>query len=277
MPRPRADTRQRCLGQHFLASREVLGKIIAAAAPQAEDVVLEVGPGSGALTRALAPRVRRMVAVEKDRLLCGSLREALEREGMANVSLVCGDILRLYPDALNLPARFRVVANIPYYLTSRLIRILLEREPRPKMIHLMVQHEVAERIVASPPKMNLLALAVQLYGTPVICFRVPPSAFSPQPNVASAFIAITAIGKFRGSRRDEKTFFTVLRAAFQAKRKTMENSLAQNLGRSKSLVAAILRQHRLAGRRPESVTIAEWVALARDLTPLVNDRDHSHG
>ncbi len=149
------------LGQHFLISSEVLKKIISAAELSPQDTVLEIGPGTGVLTRAMADCGARIIAVEKDERLAAMLEDECKRRGMASVRIIRGDILKIPFARLGLPPHYRVVANIPYYLTGRLIRRLLEAAPPPRDILLMVQVEVAERITAKPPHMNLLALAVQ--------------------------------------------------------------------------------------------------------------------
>ncbi len=277
------------MGQRFLISRPVLERIIAAAGLKPTDTVLEIGAGRGELTRALAERAGRVIAVEKDPRLAEALERELSHRSVSdsgqrtrqvntddrrhllnapsgeNVTIIRGDILKLFPEALPLPNRYRVIANIPYYLTSRLIRRLLEAERPPKDILIMVQREVAERITARPPHMNLLALSVQAYGKPEILFPIPAQAFRPPPSVDSAFIRIGNIRKdfFREQGLDERKFFAILRAAFQGKRKTLENSLARNANLSKSKVADALGKLNLSGKRPEALGLEDWVKLAR--------------
>ncbi|MBI4132750.1 MAG: ribosomal RNA small subunit methyltransferase A [Candidatus Sungbacteria bacterium] len=255
------------MGQRFLVSAEVLRKIIAASKLSPEDTVLEIGAGFGTLTIELARRAKRVIAVEKDPRLIPALEKNLRDRNISNVTIVAGDILKLFPDKLPLPKTYRVIANIPYYLTSRLIRVLLESDRHPADIFLTVQKEVAERITAAPPRMNLLALAVQAYAEPKILFTVPPSAFSPQPQVDSALIRITNIGKqfFIRQWLDERMLFAILRAAFRGKRKTLENSLSQNLKLPKPLVSRILVAQGLPGKRPEMLSLAEWSRLIRAL------------
>lgn len=171
---------------------------------------------------------------------------------------------------LGLPRGYRVVANIPYYLTARLLRLLLTGEHQPRDMLLMVQREVAERIVARPPRMNLLALSVQAYGDPKIIFDVPRSAFSPRPKVDSAFIRIGNINKefFTSRAIDEEKFFTVLRAAFRGKRKVLENTLSKNLKLPKLAVAEVLASLTFSGKRPEELSPAEWGKLVRAIGRL---------
>ncbi|MDP3727591.1 MAG: 16S rRNA (adenine(1518)-N(6)/adenine(1519)-N(6))-dimethyltransferase RsmA [bacterium] len=259
------------LGQHFLTSPAVLAKIIAAAKLSPDETVLEVGPGTGVLTRALAARARRVIAVEKDAELCRSLGDNLKKEGVSNVRLIRGDILKIPLEDLALPERYAVVANIPYYLTSRLIRTLLESRHPPTRMLLMVQREVADRICTRPPKMNLLALSVQAYGKPKILFRVPALAFSPSPEVDSAFIEIGNINAsfFTNHRISPEFFFRTARAAFQGKRKMLENSISHNLKLPKASVREALVVLRLSKKRPEELAAEDWARLYRALGPEV--------
>lgn len=281
----RPSGKHRRLGQHFLRDRGVRDRIIAAARLGREDTILEIGAGRGELTLALAPRVRRVVAVEKDPRLAAALAAALAHRGLGNVTVVTGDILKLFPGEpdsesssllpgkLALPAHYRVVANIPYYLTSRLIRRLLESPHPPAEIILMVQREVAERLTARPPRMNLLAISAQLYGEPEMLFAVPRAAFSPQPWVDSALISIRSISPrtLRRAGLSAGEFFRVVRAGFAGRRKTIANALARGLVAPKDEIAALLRRAGVdAARRSETLTIGEWFSvtrLIREMTP----------
>lgn len=250
------------MGQNFLVSRHILEKIIAAAGCSPEKIILEIGPGLGALTLELARHCGKVVAVEKDPRLVVLLEKKLAEEKIANVKIIRGDILKIDFSDLGLGNHYSVVANIPYYLTSRLIRMLLEHHNPPGKIFLMIQKEVAERIVAKPPRMNLLALSVQANAKPEILFLVPANAFSPKPRVDSAFIRISGIGKkLFASPAEEKIFFEIARAAFGGKRKTLDNSLAHNLKIPKIRVTEILKKSSLAGRRPEALGLNEWSKL----------------
>lgn len=266
------------MGQRFLRSRSVLRKIIAAADLKPTDVVLEIGPGTGTLTRALAERAGQVITVEKDERLFQLLDEQLKKEGIANVHLIHGDILKIpleklvvhflrswkyYNKSTEAP-RYRVVANIPYYLTSRLIRRLLEAEHPPKDILLMVQKEVAERITAKPPRMNLLALSVQAYGRPEIVAPVPASAFSPRPKVDSAIIRISEISNvfFREHRITARNFFATAKTGFHHKRKVLVNSLAKTFGDKPAAAAALRACGLRPNARPEELSPREWARLA---------------
>ena len=179
----RADKR---LGQNYLQDASALEKIVEAAEIQKTDIVLEVGPGLGSLTHYLSISAHQVVAVELDPKLVSVLQNILRP--YANVRLIHGDILNLTPKELGLPADYLVAANIPYNITSAIIRHLLESQPKPRRIVLTVQKEVAERICAKPPNMSLLALSVQVYGTPHIMARIPADAFFPAPKVDSAVV-----------------------------------------------------------------------------------------
>ena len=255
------------LGQHFLVSRPVLRKIVAAADLQPSDTVLEIGPGLGALTTALARRAERVIAVEKDAHLANMLEPRLERAGITNVTLITGDILKIPLSDLNLPDPYRVVANIPYYLTSRLIRRFLESNPPPASMLLMVQREVAERIAARPPRMNLLALSVQAYGRPTIIAAVRAGAFSPRPGVQSAILEISEISTrfFAAHHISPAELFAVARAAFNQRRKLLANSL-QRLAAGKTGALAAIKTAGLAkSARPEELSLEEWARLTRTL------------
>lgn len=251
------------LGQHFLTSVSVLEDILSVVEDLSTLPVLEVGPGEGALTRMLAKKFPRVIAVEKDERLAGTLAASLKKEGIQNVTLITGDILERFPDDLPLPKRYVVIANIPYYLTGRLIRALLESAHRPETMVLMVQREVAERITATPPHMNLLGLSVQAYGTPRIALRVPASAFTPPPKVDSAVIRVDRISDafFGDHAREPSLFFALLHAAFGGKRKILANSIATLAGSKTNAATAIAKAALPANARPETLTLADWARL----------------
>ena len=285
MPRIRPNP---LLGQRFLVSSAVLAKIIESAKLSSDDTLLEIGPGTGILTFELARRAREVIAVEKDSRLAAALAGELERRGITNVRLILGDILKIPLEKLvvhpprswekyNKPkvrergaVRYRVVANIPYYLTSRLIRVLLEAEHPPSDILLMVQKEVAERIVARPPKMNLLALSVQAYGRAEIICRVPASAFSPRPRVDSALIKISDISTafFHKHHISPHAFFALTRAGFSQKRKTLANSLARPYGGKPQTLKLIRAAGLGQSARAQELSLAAWARLARHMPGL---------
>ena len=176
------------LGQNFLIDETALRKISTAAEIQVDDLVLEIGPGLGSLTRHLATAARRVIAVELDEKIIPPLKHVLEP--FPHVQIIQGDILAQNPSTLLPESGYLVVANIPYYITSAVIRHLLETDNKPRRIVLTVQEEVARRICEAPPKMSLLALSVQVYGQPSLVARIPAGAFYPAPKVDSAVVRI---------------------------------------------------------------------------------------
>jgi 16S rRNA (adenine1518-N6/adenine1519-N6)-dimethyltransferase len=260
---------RKSLGQNFLVARGVLNQILAVAEVGAGDQVLEIGPGLGTLTRALAEYARRVVAVEVDRALVSALGEQLR--DCTNVEIVAGDILTLNVTALiqqgtqDCPAadrRYKVVANIPYNITSAVLRHLLEAEMRPDLIVLMVQKEVAQRITAQAGEMSLLSVSVQFYGLPRLMHHVPAGAFYPVPKVDSAIIRIDPHPELPLPDEQIEPFFRVVRAGFGQRRKQLRNSLAGGLGLSAIAVEQMMRQAGIAPeRRAQTLTIDEWINL----------------
>ncbi len=248
------------LGQSFLQENHALQRILHAAEIQAEDEVLEIGAGLGHLTRYLALQAKRVVAVELDERLFPILQTILAP--YANVQLIHGDILALAPgDLMSIPG-YLVVANIPYYITSALIRHLLEAEPRPRCLVLTVQREVAERICAGPGALSLLALSVQVYGQPTIVAQIPANAFYPPPKVSSAVVRIEVYPKPRIPAEKLSRFFTLIRAGFSQKRKTLRNALAAGLALPPSEAARRIQRAGLdPNRRAETLRLSEWEQL----------------
>ncbi|MDW8228052.1 MAG: 16S rRNA (adenine(1518)-N(6)/adenine(1519)-N(6))-dimethyltransferase RsmA, partial [Anaerolineales bacterium] len=226
------------LGQNFLHDENILAKIAAIAELSPNEEVLEIGPGVGNLTRHLARLAASVTAVELDVRLFPILQEVLS--SYPNVRLVQGDILALNPADLVSSQEYVVVANIPYYITSAILRHLLEKPRRPRRMILTVQLEVAERICAQPGEMSLLALSVQVYGYPSIAGRIPAGAFYPPPKVDSAILRIEIAAEpfLAPSLIDD--FFTLVRAGFSQKRKTLRNALAAGLNLPNASVEALL-------------------------------------
>jgi 16S rRNA (adenine1518-N6/adenine1519-N6)-dimethyltransferase len=255
------------LGQNYLVDESALCKIMAVAEVAGDEDVLEIGPGLGSLTRLLALAARSVVAVELDARLMPPLKEVLA--GFTNVSLVQGDILALNPaqlitrpDTLVARPEYLVVANIPYYITSALLRHLLEAERPPRRLVLTVQEEVARRICATPGDMSLLSLSVQLYGKPSVKARIPAGAFYPAPKVDSAVIRIDLFPAPCIPSPWLDTFFRLAKAGFSQKRKTLRNSLAGGMGWSTTQAAETLqRAGILPQRRAESLSLEEWRRL----------------
>lgn len=264
------------LGQNLLLNQTALEKIVAAAELHPDDIVLEVGAGLGTLTERLARDAGHVVAVELDERLMPVLQSVLS--GFDNVTLIQGDILALDPAALvgtathQHPAssiQYKVVANLPYYITSAVLRHLLEASLKPRRMVITVQREVAERIIAKPGQMSLLAVSVQFHGRPQLLFRIKPGSFYPPPGVESAVLQVDLHTTPPVSVEDTAAFFRVVRAGFAQRRKQLRNSLAAGLKRSPEEVAAKLRE---AGvdprRRAQTLTLEEWARVTRVLGDL---------
>ena len=251
------------LGQHFLVDGGVLEAIISAAELKPDDVVVEVGPGLGILTKELAQRAGGVVAIELDDKLAALLKKSLA--SFNNVTVVNGDVLKIELASLLEGRDYKVVANLPYYITSPVLRHFLEAEARPKAMVVMVQKEVAEAIAAGPGDMSLLSVSVQFYGKPEIITIVPPESFYPAPEVSSAILKIDVYPQPKVDV-DEKGFFETVRAGFAAPRKQLANSLAQGLGREKGEVLPFLQKAKIdPSRRAETLSIEEWATLWRVL------------
>ncbi len=247
------------LGQNFLVSPAGLQKVVAAAGLTADDAVLEIGPGVGSLTVLLAKQVRRVVAVELDERLRPPLEAVLRP--YPQVTLVFGDILKQDVAALMGHTPYKVVANIPYYITSAVIRHLLEAHSRPERLVLTVQREVAERIVARPPHMSLLALSVQVFGEARLAARLPAGAFYPRPQVDSAVVRVDMTPP-RVPEAHLDAFFRLAKAGFAQRRKTLRNALAAGLGWPTAQALALLEAAGIdPRRRAETLSLEEWAAL----------------
>jgi 16S rRNA (adenine1518-N6/adenine1519-N6)-dimethyltransferase len=255
------------LGQNFLLDETALDQVIAAADVTSQDVVLEIGAGLGSLTSRLAITARSVVAVEIDSSLVPALTQVVGQ--YSNVQVVQGDILALDPAQLVMQENYLVVANIPYYITSALIRHLLESDPPPTRLVLTVQEQVAERICADPGDMSLLALSVQVYGQPSIVARIPAGAFYPPPNVNSAVLRIDLFPSPLIPPDHLDLFFQLIRAGFSQKRKTLRNALSGGLHIPPSPVEALLKDaHIDPMRRAETLSLPEW----RQLTTLYRNQ-----
>jgi 16S rRNA (adenine1518-N6/adenine1519-N6)-dimethyltransferase len=254
------------LGQNFLKDKIILEKIIAAAELTPEEVVIEVGPGEGILTERLAEKAKIVLAIEIDHILAKKLQTKFRDR--PNIRIINADILSLnFPDFI---ARFglavsgyKVVANLPYYITSPILRLFLEAEIKPKELILMVQKEVAERIVAKPGKMSLLALSVQYYGLPALLFPVKNTSFDPIPAVDSAVIKIICHPQSQIPNATEtKSFFRLIRAGFCAKRKTLANNLSSSLHFEKKTVENKLQKINFpANVRSQELSLDDWKKL----------------
>lgn len=247
---------------------KALKKIVACADLTGKEQVLEIGAGLGSLTRLLAGHAQRVTAVEIDRKLIPVLTEVLSP--FDNVTIVEGDILELEPRKLVADAGYVVVANIPYYITSAIIRHLLENPPQPARLVLTMQREVADRICAEPGELSLLALSVQVYGTPCIAAEIPSSAFYPAPKVDSATLRVDLYEKPFLSPAQRGVFFRVIKAAFSQKRKMLRNTLAAGLHLSAEQATAVLTAAGIdPTRRAQTVDLVEWRTLVGEIEPIL--------
>jgi 16S rRNA (adenine1518-N6/adenine1519-N6)-dimethyltransferase len=251
------------LGQHFLIDGEVLSLIVATAELKPDDMIVEVGPGLGILTRELAQKAGDVVAIELDDNLAALLEKTLA--AYQNVTVINADVLKTEPKDIVKGRSYKVVANLPYYITSPVLRHFLETTVKPQAMVVMVQKEVAEAIAARPGDMSLLSVSVQFYSDPEIISIVPPESFYPAPEVSSAIVKINVYPK-PAVDVDEKGFFSTVRAGFAAPRKQLANSLAKGLGKEKALVLPFLQKASIdPSRRAETLTIEEWAGLFRAL------------
>ncbi len=262
------------LAQHFLIDEEVLKLITSAAELTPTDIVVEVGPGLGVLTRELAAQAGWVVAVEIDSKLAAMLRQTLA--SFDNISIINDDILGIapadlllepgirFPRAISRPSRYKVVADLPYYITAPVLRRFLEASVKPQSMVVMVQKEVAEAIAARPGRMSVLSVSIQFYGEPTIVGYVPARSFYPAPEVDSAILRIGVYPEPVVAVANEQSFFELVRAGFSASRKQAGNSLAQGLGLPKNEVLSLLEAADIAAqRRAETFTIHEWAQLWR--------------
>ncbi len=250
------------LGQHLLISRKALDAVVNAAELSPTDNALEVGAGHGALTVELAKRAGRVVAIEMDRDILPVLAETTAP--FPNVEIIPRDLLTVDLGAVFGGAPYKFVANLPYYITALILRRIFEARPRPTLMVVMTQREVAERMVAPPGDLSLLGLCVQFYGQPRIVAHVPASAFYPPPKVESAVVRIDLFRELPLDDAGRDLLFSLAHAAFGGKRKQIHNSLAQNLRLAPEQVARWLAASDIeAERRAQSLSLEEWLRLTR--------------
>jgi 16S rRNA (adenine1518-N6/adenine1519-N6)-dimethyltransferase len=252
---------KKSLGQNFLMHRQTAQRIVAAAALPENALVLEIGPGTGMLTKELLAAGHRVVAVEADNVLAPKLEEALRDEvKKGRLRVLHGDIREFDPKTMG--GDYHLVANIPYYITGEIIRQFLTAKEKPRSLTLLVQKEVAERI-AREKKESLLSLSVKAYGEPKYRFTVPRGAFQPAPNVDSAVLYIGSVGSgaFEGS---EEGFFEVLHAGFAHKRKRLAKNLSEKWG-AEAVLAAFRKLSIDENVRAEDLSLEHWLALSREM------------
>ncbi|MFZ2303220.1 MAG: 16S rRNA (adenine(1518)-N(6)/adenine(1519)-N(6))-dimethyltransferase RsmA [Minisyncoccia bacterium] len=264
---------KKSLGQNFLNSRTVARDIVRAGELSPADTVLEIGPGKGFLTCEILTSGANIIAVEKDDRMIPILSEKFAKEIKAKqLILIHGDILeKINSDTLKLPKTYKLVANIPYYITGQIIRAFLESKNKPKQMILMVQKEVAFRIVARDKKESILSIAVKAYGTPKLIKKVPARYFTPSPKVDSAILSITNIsGKNFTSKTAEKYFFEVVRTGFAHKRKILAGNLKEFFG-EKTLI--VLKKSGVPeNARAENLSMEQWRSIAQATNGVILER-----
>jgi 16S rRNA (adenine1518-N6/adenine1519-N6)-dimethyltransferase len=255
------------LGQNFLIDKNVVKKIIRAANLKPQDIVLEIGPGTGVLTQAIAKRVKKVIAVEKDPRMCKLLKENLK--DFNNIEIISADILKLVIDRdyYNSPGllqkNYKVIANLPFYITAPVIRKFLEAKNPAQEMFLIIQKEVAQRIYAKPGQMSILAVSVQFYADVKILFYVSKKSFTPQPKVDSAIIQIKPNKKYKA---DKNKFFKIVKAGFSQPRKQLINNLSKKLKLDKEKLSPLLVKINIKpSQRAQSLSIQDWIELSKML------------
>ncbi len=254
---------KKSLGQNFLMHPQTAQRIALASGVTSDSVVLEIGPGTGMLTRELLLLAKKVIAVETDHSLIPELQERFAQEVGEGRLLILNQDIRAF-DTASIEGPYAIVANIPYYITGEIIRQFLTAEHKPSSMTLLVQKEVAVR-VARDPKESLLSLSVKAFGTPKYCFTVPRGAFRPAPNVDSAVLSISGICQDAfASKEDEEFYFSVLRAGFSQKRKRLAKNLEQVCARGQ-IEATFLELGLSLNTRAETVGEGVWRELAKKL------------
>jgi 16S rRNA (adenine1518-N6/adenine1519-N6)-dimethyltransferase len=257
------------LGQHFLFERGIVERMVRQAEVTATDTVLEIGPGLGILTSELLRKAGRVIAVELDRSLAAHLRAAYG--DIREFHLVQGNALAMASDELIPPGEpFDVVANLPYAAGTAILRHLLEQPRKPRRLTIMLQKEVAQRLIAQPPEMSILGVATQFFADPRLVFTVAPDVFIPPPKVESAVVILDVRENPLLPAELQPLFFKIVNAGFRQKRKQVTNSLADVFQLPKADIAAWLSATGIhPTRRAETLAVAEWVALTRSAPPDV--------
>ncbi len=261
----------RSKGQNFLITEKVFDRIVESAELKKDDIVLEVGPGLGFLTEKLSKKAKRVIAVELDDKLAVILRERLEQQGIKNVEVINEDVLNFsifnFQFSINEKIHklknsgFKIVANLPYNITSYFLRKFLSAEIKPELMILMLQKEVAQRIVASPPNMSLLAVSVQFYADPKIIQTVKAGSFWPKPEVDSAIISLRVASR-KSKVENEEDFFKLIKAGFSSKRKMLKNNLAKVYNFSQKSIEEILLNSKLTlTARAQELSLDNWLEI----------------
>ncbi len=261
------------LGQNFLINPEAINKILEAAELNKKDLVLEIGAGTGLITQAIAGKASKVIALEKDPRLCTLLEKAVEEEKIKNIELIQKDVLNFSLDSFK-GKEYKVIANLPYYITAPTIRKLLETPFSPVLIVLIIQKEVAQRILARPQtknkKTSKLTVFTQLYAETELIGYLAKDSFWPQPQVDAAIIRITPNNRFLGSSpRFKKNFGQIVKAGFNQPRKQLANNISCSLKQPKERVARWLKNNHIEPeQRAESLAISDWIRLAKKFSKL---------
>jgi 16S rRNA (adenine1518-N6/adenine1519-N6)-dimethyltransferase len=262
---------KKSMGQNFLKSKPALNMMCEAGEVGNKDIVLEIGPGKGALTEKLLEKAGRVIAIEKDRDLFEFLQEKFTDEIKNNkLILIEEDILDFNLTTYYLlPATYKIIANIPYNITGAILKKFLSGDNQPERMVLLVQKEVAERIVARDGKESILSLSIKAYGTPKYIMKVSKRFFSPSPKVDSAIIAITNISKDNfASRAEENRFFELVRAGFAHKRKVLRKNL-EGVTKNSHKINEIFEKLGINGKaRAEDITFEKWLEITRHLSTV---------
>lgn len=256
---------KKSLGQHFLTSEKIVDDIVEASEIDNHDTILEIGPGKGVLTAALLKKAGHVVAIEKDRELIPFLKKKFsEQIADERLTLIEGDIMLLHlPDVIH--ENFKVVANIPYYITGALLRMLLEIDNQPESITFLVQKEVAHRIVARDGKESILSMSVKAYGTPKYVEKVPARYFKPEPNIDSAILVVKGISKKNFIDVSEDQYFETVKTGFAHKRKLLINNL-ETLHPKRVLERKFRSCEVSLDARAEDVSLQKWLCLSRNVS-----------
>jgi len=276
------------LGQNFLRDEKILKKIIEIASIKENDSILEVGPGTGALSFEIAKKTKNFIMVEKDKFLAEKIARDLqfpindmEKQKEKNwkfknkKGVIEGDILKINLVELiekNCFQNYKLVANIPYYITSPILRLFLETAYSPEEMILMTQKEVAERITAQPGQMSILSLSAQYYGRTELLFYVGRESFSPVPEVDSAVIRITPAKKNR-KKEENKIFFRLVKAGFSSRRKTLLNNLSNSFHLDKKIVAEKIKKAKFnPAQRAQELSVRDWEEIVNQFSDLKSNK-----
>ena len=260
-PKPTSFKLKKSLGQNLLTDTDVINKSLMAAELSPQDLVIEIGPGTGVLTDKIIEIGPQLIAIELDKRLSQHLK--MRYQGHDNVNIFQADASQVdIPSLLQGHSHYKVMGNLPYYLGSKIIRKFLESDNKPDLMVTMVQHEVALNMCAKPGKLNLLGIGVQFFGQPSIITVVPPSAFYPKPKVTSALVRINVCKTPFLPKDDEKGFFSLVRSGFKAPRKQLGGVLSNGLGISRAPLELLFRKANIPiSNRAQHLSLDDWARL----------------